>query len=170
MKKMFILITLFSLSSLSFGENAELKKAIADHVKMDAGLTKDYTDKMNEAFDFLDPEDPRRINAVDIANLGDWSLSLWVPSRSFRYGQGDYTFCDDPKETASYDMGTVLAGFDTSYKREQTYGFWGVFSYKTDTCDVCVDETCSETKVTRSRTDIKFTKWVNAEQVDILLY
>lgn len=170
MNKIITLITLFALSTLSFGSDAELKKAIADHVKNDVALAKEYSLKMDKAFDFLDPDDSRRISAADITNLGDWSLSLWTPSRSFRYGQGDYTFCDDPKETASYDTGTVMAGFDTSYKREEIYGFWAIFSYQIDTCEVCTDDTCSETKVTRTRTDVKFKKWVTQEQVDVLLY
>lgn len=140
-----------------------LKRAVIELVKSDAGLSAEYQKKMDEAFDFLDPEDPRRINASDLDNLQTWSVSPWTPSHSFRYGQGDYNFCTNPDEVASYDMGTVIVGFDTSYKREETYGFWAVYYYEYNWCDV-------NDQTTKAKMTITHKKWVPRDQVDLFVY
>lgn len=143
-----------------------VKEAVVKLVKQEATLSQKYSENMDKAFDFLDPEDPRRIDAADVANLGEYSLSSWIPSHSFRFGQGDYTFCDMDKEMASFDMGTVLVGFDTSYKREETYGFWAVYSYAYDWCESDSDEPTT----TKARIRLEHKRWVSAEAVSQLLY
>lgn len=141
-----------------------LKGAVVKLVKDNPSLATSYVEMMDKAFDFLDPEDPRRINASDIANLGDYSLSQWIPSHSFRYGQGDYSYCDIDSELASFDMGTALVGFDTSYKREETYGFWAVYSYTYDSCE---DD---QGVINKARLRLEHVKWMDSEAVSQLLY
>ncbi len=146
------------------GEDLEMavKKALVQLIKSDGALTQKYQEQMDKAFDFLDPEDPRRISASDMENLGDWSLSLWKPSMSFRFGQGNIT-CANDEEIASYEMGTMLAGFDTSYKREATYGFWSSVSY---TYHLCEDD---NGKVSKSLLHINHKKWIQQELVEDIL-
>lgn len=143
-----------------------LKEAVVTLVKQDPQLGQEYSKSMDKAFSFLDPEDDRRIDAANVANLSEYSLSQWIPSHSFRFGQGDYSFCDMDSEMASYDMGTVLTGFDTSYKREETYGFWAIYSYAYDFCETDSDEPV----VTKARIRVEHKKWVSEEAVSQLLY
>ena len=149
-----------------------VKEAVVKLVNSDSALAQKYTESMDLAFDFLDPEDPRRISAADISNLGDYSLNTWIPSHSFRYGQGDYEFCNGEEEIASYDMGTVIVGFDTSYKREETYGFWAVYSYSYDWCEAdSFDSADPESETgTKARIRLEHMKWVSSEAVSQLLY
>jgi hypothetical protein len=152
--------------SYTFSEGVDLEAAVKNGVvgliKGDLSLSKKYQDQMDKAFDFLDPEDPRRISASDLENLGDWSLSLWKPSSSFRMGQGNIT-CDSDEEIASFEYGTMLVGFDTSYKRESVYGFWSsvTFSY-----NFCED---SQGKITKSTLDVTHNKWIQQELVEDIL-
>lgn len=143
-----------------------LKQAVVVLINGEATLAQKYKESMDEAFSFLDPEDPRRINASELSNLGEYSLSTWIPSHSFRFGQGDYSYCDMNTELASFDMGTVVVGFDTSYKREETYGFWAVYSYSYDWCET--DE--QEPKVTKARVRLEHKKWLSEQTVSELLY
>ena len=143
-----------------------IKAAVVKLVKGEATLAQEYSKSMDQAFSFLDPEDPRRINASDIANFDEYALSTWIPSHSFRFGQGDYTYCDMETETASFDMGTVLVGFDTSYKREETYGFWAIYSYYYDWCESDSEEPVA----TKARIRLEHNKWLSEEVVSELLY
>lgn len=158
--------TLSQSSTYNFGAQVDLENAVKNAVitliKSDSGLTQKYQQHMDKAFDFLDPEDPRRIDASNMDNLQDWSLSLWKPSSSFRMGQGNIT-CDSDAEFASYEMGTMLVGFDTSYKRESTYGFWASVGF---TFNFCEDE---QGQITKSTLDITHRKWLGQEVVDDIL-
>lgn len=140
-----------------------LKTAVVSLVKGDVQLAQNYSFQMDKAFDFLDPEDPRRQAAADIDNLGDWSLNLWTPTHSFRYGQGDQSVCADETEIASTDFGTLLVGFDTSYKREETYGFWASINYFYIWCEK------SDGTVGNSKVEVTFKKWISQETVSQIL-
>jgi hypothetical protein len=139
-----------------------LKKAVVKMVKSESALKSYYVTAMDDAFSFLDPEDPVRQSAHDIENLGDYSLSTWHPRGGFRYGQGDYDLCSTPREVASVEFGTSLVGFDTSYKREQTYGFWSVVRYFYNFCE-------KDGEITRARIDVEHLKWLDSKAVDGLL-
>lgn len=138
--------------------NDSLKEKIVKLVKSQPKLASYYSQAMDEAFNFLDNQDPRRINARDIKNLATYSLSVWTPSHSFRYGQGDYSLCQGPNEVASFDFGTIMVGFDTSYKREETYGFWAVLNYEYNWCEI-------EGSTTKGRISLRFTKWLSEREV-----
>jgi len=141
-----------------------LKKSIVKLIKGNTDLSSSYSTSMDQAFDFLDPQDPRRMGASDIANLEEYSVSTWKPISSFRIGQGDSTLCDSEDQIASYEHGSILIGFDTSYKREQTYGFWASAFY---TYDYCESEDFSEMK--KSRLRLTFNRWISSTEVDLLL-
>lgn len=158
-----VVMTLSSTFASSVFFEADLKQSILKNVKETPALAAEYSKKMDQAFDFLDPDDPRRMDASDINNLQDYSLSLWVPSHSFRMGQGDYELCSDSEELASSDYGTVVVGFDTSYKREEVYGFWAVYSYSYLYCE-------KDDQITKSKTILEFKRWLSQEQVELILY
>jgi len=173
MKKLLNTLILFLLCTFSFAQdialegtlivgdhnfNDALKEEIVKLVKSQTQLANYYSQAMDEAFDFLDNEDPRRIDAREVENLSTYSLSVWTPSHSFRYGQGDYSLCQQPEEVASFDFGTIMVGFDTSYKREETYGFWAVLSYEYNWCEI-------EGSTTKGKINLRFTKWLSASEV-----
>ena len=139
----------------------EVAKLVVELVKTTA-LRTQYEKHMEEAYDFIDAEWRADITSAD--SLETLALSQWTPSSSFRIGQGDYEFCDMEKEYASYNYQTKLIGFETSYKRETTYGFWGSFSVNVDWC------TDDNEKETKSRIQVKFNKWIDATTVDALLF
>ena len=139
----------------------EAAKMIVELVKS-SSLRAQYEKQMHEAFDFLDEE--WRTDLASADNLEVFKLSQWSPSSSFRLGQGDYDFCNIDTEVAGYHHKTQLVGFDTSYKRETTYGFWGNFSVNVDWCQ---DENDQETK---SRITIEFNKWIDADTVYNILF
>lgn len=174
MKNYLITFLSFILCSLSFAQGGTiiigehdfdetLKEEIVKAVKATPEMAKYYSEAMDEAFNFLDPDDPRRMSVSDIENLGAYSLSLWKPSSSFRIGQGDFSLCTDDEDLASYDLGTVLVGFDTSYKREQVYGFWAVFQYEYNWCEK------EDGTVTKTRINLTFTKWLSSLDVTSIL-
>lgn len=144
-----------------FDTNEEAAKLIVELIKK-TELKKDYERQMNEAFDFLDDE--WRTDLASVNNLDVFKLSQWTPTSYFRMGQGDYEFCDIDKEVAAYHYQTQLVGFDTSYKRENTFGFWGNFSVNLDWCEGELEEN------TRSRLRVKFNKWIDAATVESLLF
>lgn len=179
--KAFLLATLFVASAYSKTNLVVLPKAVDPNnaneystlhkqnivslIKKEESLTKKYKEQMDLAYDYLDPEDPIRLSASDMENLGDWSLSLWTPSGSFRIGGGDHSLCQDPNKYASFDAGTMLVGFDTSYKRESVYGFWALVSY---TYNYCHDDN-EPNQIGRGQLEITHRKWVPVEKVDDLL-
>lgn len=133
---------------------------IVDLVKT-TSLKTDYEKFMLEAYDFLPPE--FKIPNSKVENLEPSSLSQWTPNSYFSIGRGDYELCDINTEEASVKSETQLVGFDTSYKRGVTYGFWGNFTVDTDWCEL-------NGTVTKSRVRVTFNKWIKAAAVDALLY
>jgi hypothetical protein len=143
----------------SVNTNEEAAKLIVELVKT-TSLKSDYEKLMNEAFDFLDDEWRAELSSVDA--LDTYSLSQWTPSTYGRVGQGDFEFCNMDSELASYEYSTQVVGFDTSYKRETTYGFWGSFAVNLDWCEGDAGET-------KSRVRVIFNKWIDAATVGALL-
>ena len=169
------IIALFSLSALAnitlerrvdgaLGENTHAEMVV-EIIKKNPSLAKAYTDQMKSAFDFLDPE--RRDAAAHIDGLGTYSLSKWTPTSAGRIGWSPEGFCNNETEDTVQASGRFIVGFDTSYKREQTYGFWAIFDYGSETCENFADETVG---TLRDRTKLTFVRWVKAEEVYNILY
>jgi hypothetical protein len=143
-------------------ENAKVEKAtIIDLIKSDAGLRSFYNKEMSETYDFLPAN---QIPKAFELSAGD--ISPWKVSSHFRFGQGDYQFCDMNLEEASYSQALYLVGFNTSYKREESYYLWALVEVNWDWCSNLDD--LNDT--TKERLKVVFKKWVDTNQVSALLF
>jgi hypothetical protein len=142
-------------------DRAVEKAAIVELIKSEASLSSYYNQEMKEYYDFLDPSQIPTVSELTVDGISPWNVSSY-----FRFGQGDYELCDINTEEASYNYSTFIVGFNTSYKREETYGLWAVVSVNWDWCNDI--ETLDKT--TKERLVVSFSKWIDSDQVSQLIF
>lgn len=145
----------------SFDKDHAIRHLIVSMIHEDRELRNFYNFQMEGLFDYQPTDIPT------FKELTPESLTIWEPNRTTRKDWGDYSLCTFGEEQAQHKSSIIIAGFDTSCSSlERHFGFWGVFIVNHDWCEVYE----AGPLTTKSRINVEFSKWVDSQKVDEILF